>query len=599
MTRALITDPDGRLRPGTRPHRAAGLLLAVVLCFAALALPGCRAGAGGSEGGLSASAPGGEAPPALLVFIVVDQLGADLFDAHRDLFTGGFRRLMEEGRVFDDFAFEHAVTETAPGHATLATGTFPARHGMVSNRWWEDDEGDWVEIFDVIDPTAPMVDDPALAGGSPAPLLRSGIADWMRSHDAASRVVSLSGKARGAVLMAGRSPGHVFWLEVDPGRFSTSTFYGSRLPGWVDRFNRNVLPGLAGDSTWTPVLTPEQAARTRGDTANYEGDGVNVAFPHRFVDEGASVTGGFWGWWATTPGPDEAILLLAREAVRAERLGARPGRTDLLALSLSQADIIGHAFGPWSREQLDNLIRLDAHLDAFLGWLDAELGEGRYLVVLTSDHGAAEAPEARRARGLEGQRLSPSDGERFQEALTYAVRTGATISEEAFTDTLATQVRRIPGVARAWTRAEIAALDAARPASGEGDPAEADSFAVMERRSTLQERPAGLLGRFGVAFQFEPWTIPWSYPRGTTHGTPYLYDRKVPFIVMGPGVEPGVDRTSVGATDVAPTLARFLGIPFPEDLDGIPRALSGPPAAEAGETPHGATPRLSGFSPRP
>jgi predicted AlkP superfamily pyrophosphatase or phosphodiesterase len=546
------------------------------------ALPAAARGA--SVGGVPGEAPGGDAPPALLVFIVVDQLGADLFDGHRDLFTGGFRRLAEEGRVFDDFTFEYAVTETTPGHATLATGTFPSRHGMVSNRWWEDDEGEWITHTDVIDPMAPMVDDPALAGGSPAALLRSGIADWMRAHDGGNRIVSISGKARGAVLMAGRSPGHVYWLEVDPGRFSTSTYYGSRLPGWVEGFNRSVLPGLAGDSTWSSILTPAQAARTRGDTASFEGDGVHTAFPHRYADQAAAAGSGFWSWWATTPGPDEAILLLAREAVRAERLGARPGHTDMLALSLSQTDIIGHAFGPWSREQLDNLIRLDAHLGDFLAWLDAELGEGRYVVALTSDHGAAEAPEARQTRGLQGLRLAPSDGERFQEALTHAVRTAAQISEAAFADTLASAVRRIPGVARAWTHDELAAVDPA--ASG---PAASDSFAVMERRSTLRERPAGLLGRFGVSFQWEPWTIPWVYPRGTTHGTPYLYDRKVPLLVMGPGVESGVDPTPVGAADVAPTLARFLGIPFPQDLDGTPRALSGSTAGGGEATRPGPT----------
>lgn len=573
----------------TRPHRdlgrTAGPGLAGLLLSGLLALPGCG---GAAEGRTGALAPGSGSGPTLLVFVVVDQLGADLFDAYQDVFTGGFQRLSGQGRVFDDFTFEHAVTETAPGHATLATGSFPSRHGLVSNRWWEDEEGDWVEVFDVIDPRAPMVDDPALAGGSPQPLLRSGLADWMRDHDRGTRIVSISGKARGAVLMAGqgRGQGHVYWLEVDPGRFSTSTFYRSSLPGWVDRFNRNVLPAMAGDSTWATVLTPAQAARTRGDTAAFEGDGVHTAFPHRYADSGGPGGGGFWPWWATTPGPDEATLELAREAVRAEGLGSRPGRTDLLSLSLSQTDIIGHAYGPWSREQLDNLVRLDALLGTFLDWLDMELGQDRYLVVLTSDHGAPEVPEARQARGLDARRLTPAEGERFQEALTHAIRTGAPISEAAFTDSLAAATRRIEGVARAWTRAELEGVDPRRIGTGgvrggghAGEPggaAAADSFAVMERRSTLAARPSGLLGRFGVSFQLAPWTIPWAYPRGTTHGSPYLYDRKVPFLVMGPGVEPGIDRSPMGATDVAPTLARFLGIPFPDDLDGVPRALSRP-----------------------
>jgi predicted AlkP superfamily pyrophosphatase or phosphodiesterase len=537
------------------------LALSVAACLGAgLAAGGCI------TPGSSLSAQGPDDPPRLAVLLVVDQLSADLFERYDDVFEGGFRRLLDRGRVFSAATHDHAITETAPGHATLGTGTHPSRHGVVANQWWERVDGGWETVFNVLDPTTHVLGAPGLAGSSPRVLRREALGDWMVRADPDSRVVALSAKDRAAILLAGQGRHRVFWLDSELGRWVSSSWYADALPRWVSDFNDGDLPGLRADSVWTSAVPAALAGRSRPDSAAYENDGVHTAFPHTWAEQhAADTTLSFDLWWAGIPGPDLATLRLARVAVEAEGLGDDEV-PDLLAVSLSQTDRIGHPYGPDSREQLDNLLRLDAALGEFLSWLDDRLGPDAYVVALTADHGVMPVPEALAAEGLPARRLEETDRDELQRALDaafgWARRAGAT--EESLADTLAGRVRALSWVGDAWSDAELArARDQA-----------SDSFTTLQARSTFPGRVTGLLGRAGVVYRTVPDVISWSLTHGTTHGSPYLYDRRVPLVLMGRGIEPGRVAEPVSTADLAPTLARLLGVDVPGDLDGVARPVN-------------------------
>ena len=524
---------------------------------------------------LAAGAPAPPGPvqegPRLVVLLVVDQLPASLLERYGSIFTGGFRRLLDDGLRFANATHDHAITETAPGHATIATGTEPWKNGMVSNEWWEATDGPEFDlILNVIEPETPVLGDPTLAGASPSRLERSGLADWLRASSPESRVVSVSGKDRGAVLLGGQSPGDVYWFSPDLGRFVTSVYYGDEYPDWVDDVNEDVVPDFMADSVWALEVPVDLRNEARPDSSPGEGGPDGLTFPHTLANARiANPEYPFWVWWAGTPFLDKGTLALAEAALRGASLGDDEV-VDLLAVSLSATDRVGHAYGPGSLEQLDNLLRLDRELGHFLDRVDEVVGEGRSLVVLTSDHASMDLPEARTARGLPGGRLTRDSVAALQTAVNRAA--GASDGPEDRARRLAETVVGASWVARAWTHAQL-----------EDVPASADSFMVMEARGYYPGRFAGLLSRAGVEMQLAEGVLTWSIPTGTTHGSPYYYDRHVPWIMEGAGIPPGVRSDRVSTADIAPTLAAILGLEIPDDLDGVDRHVGG--EGEGGSAP--------------
>lgn len=524
---------------------------------ALLAAAACAAVPSGAGAPVPASAPAQETPR-LVVLLVVDQLPDELLDRYDTAFTGGFRRLLDRGLRFSDATHDHAVTETAPGHATIATGTEPARHGVPANDWWEQQGGQFRLVLNVVDPTVPLVGHPTLAGASPTVLRRSGLGEWMQAADPESRVVSVSGKDRGAVLLAGHSRALVYWFDPTAAAFVTSVHYRGDDPAWITAFNDEAVAAARADSVWSLEVPPQLRALARPDSFPFEGDGVHTAFPHRYgeeVEEGED-TGGIGWFMAATPTVDALTLRLAARAVEAESLG-RDDHPDLLAVSLSQTDRIGHAYGPTSLEQFDNLLRLDRALGAFLDGLDTSVGADRYVVALTSDHGVMELPEVRAARGLPGVRLTRESAAPLQAVVDSVARSVGRVDPEALARALAEAVPTVPWVERAWTRSALAAL-----------PAEPDSFTRLHVAAEVADRPTGLLARAGVVVQFAEGVVTWGYPFGAAHSSPYHYDRHVPLVFAGPGLAPGVRTDPASAADIAPTLAALLGVSPPPDLDG-------------------------------
>jgi predicted AlkP superfamily pyrophosphatase or phosphodiesterase len=379
--------------------------------------------------------------------------------------------------------------------------------------------------------------------------MRPGLAEWLTAANPRSKIASVSGKDRGAIQPVSHAKGYVYWFDVTSGEFVTSTYYRNSNPAWITDFNNNHLKKDIADSVWRFQAPASFRRLTVPDTSASENDGIHTYFPHRFSAEGGA-TPNFWLWWDASPNLDRATLELAQTMVTSLDLGG-DADPDYLNVSVSATDLVGHRYGPHSREQLDNLVRLDKELGAFFDFLDAKVGEGQWTVMLTADHGVLDTPEELTARGEYGHRLTAAELAKFDSLRAEA---DANPDKAAAALKLVSQLKKIPLVADAWTQQ---ALEQSQPT---------DSFAVLQKRSLYEGREDGMFSRQGVEFRFIPGVL--TLPRGSSHGQTYFYDRHVPMIFMGPGIAPGRDASRAATVDFAPTAATILGIPFPSDLDG-------------------------------
>jgi len=499
----------------------------------------------------STPAPGS---PTLVVLMAVDQFRPDLLEDYADLYVAGFRRLLDEGHRFRNATHDHANTETAPGHTTLSTGVYPTRHGIVGNTWFVQDGDAWRSVYSMDDAGSEILGQPSMPGRSAANIRRPGLADWVLARDGNARVVSVSRKDRSAIGLAAQAKGEVYWIADRAGTFVTSRYYRSDYPDWVADFNRQVMPVVYADTVWAPIVPPAERARTRPDTSRWELDGVHTFFPHRPSDSGDEGTPEGLNHWRYeyTPFPDRAVAELAMTAIRELRLGQR-GTVDYLGVSFSQTDLVGHRFGPRSREQLDNLLRLDVEIGRLLDYLDEVVGPGRWVLGFSADHGVLDIPEHLAETGVRAERLTSEDRQQLLDAIQAGMV--AWDGQEPVPVSIERSVARLPFVAGAYTFEE---LERASPP---------DSFAALMANSLSRERTVDLGERWGVYVRYQPNFLPWgSAP--ATHGSVYYYDRHVPLAFLGARIRPGVSDERVATVDVAPTLAALAGVPAPGDLNG-------------------------------
>jgi predicted AlkP superfamily pyrophosphatase or phosphodiesterase len=494
------------------------------------------------------------ASPSLVVLVAIDQLRADMIDRYESVFSGGFRRLLDEGHRFSNATHDHAGTYTAPGHTTLSTGVHPSRHGVVGNSWSELRDSTWTLIYSMGDTESAILGFPEMEGRSPANLYRGGLPDWVLTEHPEARVVSISRKDRAAIGLAARAVGEVYWLSETTGRFITSEFYHSEYPEWVFRFHETEMSRIYSDMVWESTIPAEHLGLTRPDTSSYELDGVHTSFPHRAADRSDLGDPGEVNRWRyqETPFPDAAVLALVKTAIRELELGGS-NSVDYLGVSFSQTDLIGHRFGPFSREQLDNLIRLDGLLGELFDSLDREVGRGRWVLALSSDHGVLEIPEHLAEEGADAVRFGRDERVAVRDAVNEAAQRG--LEGDALANAVRGTVSALPFIAAAYTFREAA-----------GTNAQADSFAALFARSQSEGRVLDFSGRFGVHVRYPPHTL--TSAERATHGSPYYYDRSVPLFFIGAGVRPGDSSVPVGTVDVAPTLAALGRIRTPADLDG-------------------------------
>jgi hypothetical protein len=497
-------------------------------------------------------------PPKLVVSIVVDQLRGDLLERYDQVFTGGLRRLLDDGHRFTQASHAHARTSTAPGHATLATGVFPSRHGVVANSWFQHRGFRWNNMYAVADPESPIVgfeNEPLLEGRSPATMLRDGLPDWLGALDARSRRVSISKKDRAAIPMGGQRSEHVYWILPELARFVTSTHYTRRMPRWVERFNQRVMPGIVEPGVWDSEVPERYRSLARPDSAAYENDGVHTTFPHVSAEENPDTTRLMhYLWGLDQPRADDAVMALARTAIDELDLGQR-AELDYLSISLSATDRVGHAYGPLSQEVFSTLVHVDALLGPFFDYLDETVGKGRWVAGFSADHGVVTMPEWARESGVaEADRiLLDSVRAELTTVVNDVARGGGSPDEIA--ERLGRAAEGLDFVERAYTHHSFTRGVAV------------DSFAVLYRNSHYPGRAWDDLSRFGVDLRYGEHDYVGA-PTGTSHETVYWYDRHVPMIFLGAGVVAGVSDAPVYTVDFAPTLAALAGIPVPDDLDG-------------------------------
>ncbi len=489
--------------------------------------------------------------PRLVVVITVDQLRPDYLDRYRPQLEGGLRLLLREGAVFRDAYQDHAVTETAPGHSTILSGRWPAHTGIIAN------------TVGVQDSTAPLIGLTG-PGASPARFRGTELFDWLRAAEPDARALSVSRKDRGAILPIGRAKQSVYWYQS--GYFTTSRYYGDSLPAWVREFNGRHLPFQEAGAVWNLLLPARDYPEP--DSLPYENGGADFMFPHHLPADSSQAAAALAG----VPTMDSLTLAFALEGTRALRLGGR-GATDLLCISLSTTDAIGHAFGPDSREIHDQVLRLDRYLGSFLQQLFVRYGTGNVLVVLTADHGVTPYPERSRALGRRDavrvipdsliasanaaldRRVGGGDWLQFDTGMLLLPDRARLAAQGVNVDSviadLRAQLRALPGVAR---------VD--RPADLRGQ----DTADAIVRRWMHQVPPdAGV----ELVVTLKPYSI-WSYPNLpiAMHGQPTDLDAHVPLILMGLGVRRGTYDRRVTTVDIAPTLARLLDLTPAEPLDG-------------------------------
>jgi len=492
--------------------------------------------------------------PRLIVVVTVDQMRADYLERFKGQFTGGLARLLRAGAVFTEAFQDHAMSETAVGHATILAGRNPNSHGVISNA-----EG-------VPDPNAPLIGARG-PGASPLRFRGTTLVDWLLAVSPTSRVLSVSRKDRGAILPVGRSPQAVFWYAS--GVFTTSDYYADSLPSWVQVFNARAVPAHSTGRAWELLLPADSYPEP--DDAPWENGGVDLGFPHRMPEDSATAIRAFIG----TPWMDELTLDFALEGVRQTGIGRGPG-PDILAVSLSSTDAIGHTWGPYSREMHDECLRVDRMLGTFLDSLGRLRDPRRTLVVLTSDHGITPMMGWARGNGFPlaasvsldtilaafrdslALRAGPGRWVRFAEGGLIALdRPGLAqrgVDVDSAVLALTAVLHGVHGVLRVDTPGSVAAADTAT-----------DAIARRWRNAVPPDIGAELMVTLGPKFAF-------GNPSYAEHGQPSDDDTHVPIVFMGPGIQPGMYANRVSVVDIAPTLALLLGVRPTEPILG--RALT-------------------------
>ncbi|HSV44803.1 MAG TPA: alkaline phosphatase family protein [Ramlibacter sp.] len=510
--------------------------------------------------------------PRLVVFFVIDGLPQRQVTAYRDqLAPDGFARFLDRGAWFTEAHHGHAFTVTAAGHAAVLTGASPHRSGIIGNEWLDPATG--AQVYNSGDVRYRYIGnrtDP-LDGTSPLHLKAETVGDVLRRLEPRSKVVAISGKDRGAILPAGRS-GTAYMYMDETGQFASSTYYMPSHPAWVDAFNGRRPADRYFRSEWKRLL-PEQAYQSSVSESEpwiASRGGRNPMPMSAPADEAPGPA--FYDELRRSPFIDALALDFARAAIAGEQLG-RDDAPDILSVSLSGHDYVNHAFSAESRLSHDHFLHLDRMLEAFFRDLDATVGRGNYLALLTADHGFTPAPEYTLSRGGSaghmnaGQSLARVNAElvarfgpgrwvRGYSAATLLLNRPLLAERGLDADTVAQAARTAlladPAVEVAYTRRELLS----------GSRAGAPYFEAM--RKAWHPEVSG-----EIQYALKPGWMWLSRRASASHGSPYRQDTHVPILVYGPPwVKPGRVDTPVQVVDIAPTLSGLLGVPVPASSEG-------------------------------
>jgi predicted AlkP superfamily pyrophosphatase or phosphodiesterase len=528
----------------------ASLLAVALLSRCALIVAGTPA---------SAQSPWGARKPKLVVILVIDQLRYDYLERFRpQMVEGGFKRLLS-GANFVNCRYDYAVAFTCPGHASLFTGAYPNVHGVIGNEWFDSLRGR--KVYCVEDSDANQVGGNTGPGYSPRNLIGSTIGDELRiASGFQSKVIAISLKDRAAVMPGGHTANAAYWYDGESGQFVSSSYYMPELPAWVSHFNSTQPAKPYCGKAWQALPeTPHVGGKVLSQVHLDPGQPC----PNR----------DFLAWLRNSPFMNAIELTFASQAIKNEGLGQGPA-TDLLAISLSVNDSIGHAFGPYSDEVADTTLRTDRDLADFLVELDKTIGLDNVWIALSADHGAAPTPKFIKQYHLGlGNAVTSALKDAVEKALSQSYGSDQWVedftsfcitlnkstlkkhhTEESRVEALAAEAAAlVPGVSAAFTRTQL--LTGAYPRSPLGRKA-ANSFHSQ---------------RSGDVFLIlDPYALPVAGETGSTHGAPWTYDTQVPLVLLGNAFKPGIYATPCEPIDLAPTLAVALGLTQPSGAQGRP-----------------------------
>lgn len=488
--------------------------------------------------------------PKLVVFIAVDQFRYDYLLRFRKDYNSGLARLLESGAVFTNANYQHYPTVTAVGHSTMLSGATPNVSGIVANDWWDRATGKEVTSVEEFNPQIKNLGSDSKKVASPHRLLVSTLGDEIKmSGQWDSKVIGISIKDRSAILPSGRMANGAYWFDIDSGNWVSSSWYFKTLPDWVTQLNKARAADKFAGAQWKPLLETGPAFKQMPATKDKK----------------------LYTELESSPYGNELIEDLVEAAIVQEKLGQRGG-LDLLTISYSANDYVGHKVGPDDPQVRDMAIRTDRLLGRLFSFLDGKVGRNNYIVGFTSDHGVPALPATQRARKMPGARIDPEvvrnainnrlsklygggtwvlnknpEGPYLNEGLGSSRKVNMTEARNQAADA----VRQLPGIMRVYTREQIV----------EGRLV-VDKIGQRVTNGYFMERSPDLI------IVPEPYLFFKKEETGTTHASPFGYDTHVPLILMGTPFKAGNYHSSVAVNDMAPTLATVLGVEIPSGSVG-------------------------------
>ncbi len=497
-----------------------------------------------------------------MVLLVVDQMRFDYLTRFKDFWKGGFKRLVDEGSVFDEARYPYLNTVTCAGHATIGTGAFPATHGIALNEWW--DRASQTRVPCTSDPSV----QPLPYGGTPEPVGHSAhymkiptFGDRLRERFPDARVVSLSMKPRSAVMMAGHG-GIVTWFSDANGWATSTAFAKAPIPTISEVLQAHTVES-ARSIIWQRADEAGRYADEDASDVERPRRGWTNTFPHPLSGAPGTPEKDFYDLWERSPYSDEYLGKMAATLLERFELGRRDV-TDLLAVSFSALDYVGHDFGPDSQEAQDAVIRLDRTIGDLFAALDARVGRDRYVVALSADHGVAPIPELSAKQGLDAGRVLGKDVMAVGEKALASLGAGPHVDDVQYTDLYLADSTRALAATNPETLKPLLDAIAAMPGVLRVFPAAAVEHArsssdPIVRAAALSYVP----GRSGdVLIIPKPYWI-MTNSSAATHGTLHPYDQRVPVILLGKPFKPGHYRDAASPADIMPTFASLIGLPMP------------------------------------
>ena len=517
-------------------------------------------------------------PPKLMLVISVDQMRYDFLERFQPYFKHGFRRLLAEGAVFSKAHHEHSLNGTSPGHATIATGCYPTNHGIIENDFFNPRTGD---IEYSVEDTAVQVIGVAhsgkLKGMSPAKLWKPTMGDRLKAKSPQSKVYGVAFKDRSSILLAGKKADAAYWYDNLSSRFVSSDWYGKAYPEWAKTLVGKEMMKTEIEAGWQKKMPESDYSVSREDDFEREMGQFIPTFPHTRERMGPGIPS---SWRNTlmlwnTPFGDAFAIEFAKALIENEGLGM-DAHPDLLLLSCSTADAVGHHFGPYSQEVQDYYMHLDDYLGGLFDFLDQKVGAANYAVALSSDHGSARMPEDLARQGLDAKRISQTQFEADMDAVEKQLQTELKLTQPLFYFyspqglSLNYLETREKGINDTRLRKKVAAALKSIDYIVETYIAEELQKGIKAKKSYQSwfQRSYHLERGNEIKMLFKKFYLVAYKENGTTHGTPYEYDSNVPLVLMGKPFPKGNYPQPVATVDIAPTILKALGIKRLRGMDG-------------------------------